>query len=149
LLETVPESVTASPKMLSVRDADSETEREFGVTVTVPAKPVELGSVYAKVPAVGKSARPAPRGVEGELARAPGDIHPVTDRVGVRPVDGIAALHRHVAGLNPVLAICTGAEPASAVDPIARTATTVAATTIFVILRPPFGGFQRVPTLPA
>ena len=58
LLETVPESVTASPKMLSVRDADSETAREFGVTATVPAKPVEVGSVYANVPAVGKAHDP-------------------------------------------------------------------------------------------
>jgi hypothetical protein len=71
LLETVPESVTASPKMLSVRDADSETEREFGVTVTVPAKPVELGSVYAKDPAVGKAHDPLCAGSRVSLHEPP------------------------------------------------------------------------------
>ena len=44
LLETVPESVTASPKMLSVREGVSETDREFGATETVPLNP-EPGSV--------------------------------------------------------------------------------------------------------
>ena len=67
----MPESVTASPKMLSVRDADSETEREFGVTVTVPAKPVELGSVYAKVPAVGKAHDPLRAGSRVSLHELP------------------------------------------------------------------------------
>jgi len=56
LLETVPESVTASPKMLSVRDADSETRvRRHGDR---PGEACRGRSVYANVPAVGKAHDP-------------------------------------------------------------------------------------------
>jgi len=53
LLETVPESVTASPKMFSDRDAESDTEREFCATLIVPLNPLPraVGSLYVNVPA--------------------------------------------------------------------------------------------------
>src|SRR4051812_37132739 len=95
LLETVPESATASPKMLSVRDADSETRvRRHGDR---PGEACRGRSVYANVPAVGKAHTRSAR-VRGSACKSPGDLHTVSDRVGVRPTDGIAALHRRVGG---------------------------------------------------
>src|SRR3954449_9721276 len=59
LLDTVPESVIASPKIISVRDVAIDTARMFWPTVTEPANglvvwllPFTVGSLYVNVPAV-------------------------------------------------------------------------------------------------
>ena len=43
-----------------------------------------------------------------------------------------------LAGLNPVLVICTAPDPARAVGPIARTASATAASSTFLIVKTPF-----------
>ena len=58
LLEVMPESVIASPKMPTFRDVAIVTDLAFGVTFTVPANPVAVGSLYANVPAFGNEHEP-------------------------------------------------------------------------------------------
>ena len=59
LLETVPESVIASPKIITEREVAIDTARVFGATLTLPANglpawplPFTVGSVYVNVPGV-------------------------------------------------------------------------------------------------
>src|SRR5213592_33920 len=59
LLDTVPERVIASPKIISERVAAIETARVFCATVTEPANgllfwslPLTVGSLYVNVPGV-------------------------------------------------------------------------------------------------
>src|SRR3954469_3659116 len=59
LLDTVPESVIASPKIMSERELAIDTARVFCATVTEPANglfvwslPFTVGSLYVNVPGV-------------------------------------------------------------------------------------------------
>jgi hypothetical protein len=70
LLEIAPESVIASPRMPTLREAVMVTDREFGATETVPVN-FESGSLYLNVPAFGNVHDPLCVGLRLSLHEVP------------------------------------------------------------------------------
>src|SRR4051794_34951486 len=74
LLDTVPESVIASPKIMTEREVAIETARVFCATATLPANglpvwllPLTVGSVYVNVPGVANVHEPLCEGCRVSL----------------------------------------------------------------------------------